>query len=147
MTGEQREPLLFSAGPEYLSLVSYLGCSPQISLGENEEATTIRLSGIYPAARFMAGKNLKRPRCPQCRQTLAGQRLSGDFGEPLCCDDCGCTSQAHAFDWRRSAAFGRVFVEISNVFESEAVPGEALTDCLQKATGEEWEYCYIRRDG
>ena len=147
LTGEPREPLLFSAGPEYLGLVTYLGCSPQISLGENEGATTIRLSGIYPLPHFLAGKNLKRPRCPQCQKTLAGQSFSGDFGEPLCCDHCGYTGQAHAFDWRRSAAFGRVFVQISNVFESEAVPGEALSDCLLKATGEEWEYCYIRRGG
>jgi hypothetical protein len=146
LVGAEREPLLFNAGPEYLSLITYLGCSPQISLGENEDATTIRLSGIFPAPQFLQGSNLKPPRCPHCRKTMEMNSFSSGLDEKLCCPHCGQSGALQEFDWRRSAAFGRVFIEISNVFESEAVPGDKLTACLEQASGEVWDYSYVRKD-
>ena len=146
LLGGEREPQLFSTGPEYLSLITYLGCSPQITLGENEDATTIRLSGVFPAQQFLHGDNLKSPRCPHCRKTLEKRDFMAAREGRMCCSHCGHCGSLHTFDWRRSAAFGQVFIEISNVFESEAVPGEMLTDCLRQATGEVWDYCYVRRD-
>lgn len=146
LIGEVRETFLFNAGPEYLSLVTNLGCSPQIALGENEGATTIRLTGIFDLPQFVYGENLKPPRCPHCRKPQEKKEFSYKPGENLRCCHCGFEGPMPQFDWRRSAAFGRAFIEISNVFESEAVPGEELTDCLLKATGESWDYCYIRRD-
>lgn len=143
--GAEREPHVFNAGSEYLGLVSYLGCSPQIALGESEHATTIRLSGISPAPLFLHGGNLKPPRCPQCCKTIENTGASRGADEELHCPHCGWAGSLHELDWRRSAAFGRIFIEISNVFESEAVPGENLTDCLQQTTGEVWDYSYVRR--
>jgi hypothetical protein len=147
LAGAEREPHLFGTGPEYLNLITYLGCSPQIGLGENESAATIRLSGILPAPQFLHGDNLKPPRCPQCRNTLEKPDALKDVEEVLICPHCGWVGHAPLFDWRRSAAFARVLIEISNVFESEAVPGEMLTNCLQQATGEVWDYSYFRKDG
>ncbi len=49
------------------------------------------------------------------------------------------------YAWRRSAGCARVFIEISNVFESEAVPGEQLIACLDAASDESWDYCYVRK--
>ena len=145
LTGEARESFLFNTGPEYLGLITYLGCSPQIVLGENEAATTVRLSGIFDSPQMVAGENLKSPRCPQCRKTVDAPANKSGSKEKLDCKHCGYAAPMQQFDWRRTAAFGRVFIEISNVFESEAVPGEELTGCLLKATGESWDYCYIRR--
>lgn len=145
LVGEKRDDFLFSAGPNYLNLVTYLGCSPQIALGENEAATTICLSGILDSPEFQAGTNLKSPRCPQCRKTVQAPETVGPGEQTLSCNHCGYSGRAYQYDWRRTAAYGRVFIEISNVFESEAVPGEELTDCLLKATGEVWDYSYIRR--
>ncbi len=138
--GEARQPGEFLTGAEYLNLVTYLGCSPQISLGEAEVATRIYLHEPDATPRLNAGANLKPPRCKTCRQTieLAEARL-----QLQTCPHC---RQPLKPDWRRSAAFGRVFIEISNVYESEAVPGEALLECLHAATGVTWDYCYIRRD-
>lgn len=147
LLGAERSPGLFSAGPEYLSLVTYLGCSPQIALGENEAATTIRIAGIFELPQFVHGENLKPPRCPQCRKTLDKPAASAKAGENLHCNHCGHSGSACDFDWRRSAACARVFVEISNVFESEAVPGEQLTTCLERTSGEAWNYCYVRKKG
>lgn len=145
LTGQEREPFLFSAGPEYLNLVTYLGCSPQIVLGENDGATLIRITGISSTTKFARGDNLKPPRCLKCRKNIEMPVFSDNPDEKLKCCHCGFSGSKHEFDWRRTAAFGRIFIEISNVFESEAVPGEELADCLLKATGENWDYCYIRR--
>lgn len=140
LLGKARQPGEFLAGSEYLNLVTYLGCSPQISLGEAETATRITLCESTPSPRLNAGTNVKSPRCKTCRQTieLADARL-----QLQTCSHCG---QPLKLDWRRSAALGRVFIEISNVYESEAVPSEALLERLREATGMVWDYCYIRRD-
>lgn len=143
LLGAQRGDWRYSAGPEYLGLVTYLGCSPQIMLGENDAATTISLAGIFNSPLFLHGSNLKPPRCPQCRHALA----SFQPDHQLQCGHCGYAGSACEFDWRRSAANARVFVEISNVFESEAVPGEELIACLEAASSEFWDYCYVRRRG
>jgi hypothetical protein len=145
--GPRRSRGLYSAGREYLSLVTYLGCSPQVALGENEAATTIRISGIHAAPQFVHGGNLKPPRCPQCRKALDKQLALTGMDDKLRCPQCGYSGASHAFDWRRSAAFGRIFIEISNVFESEAVPGEMLIACLKQASGEAWDYAYVSKTG
>jgi hypothetical protein len=144
--GAERSPGLYGTGPEYLGLITYLGCSPQVALGESEAATAIRINGILDKPQFLQGGNLKPPRCPQCRKTLETVAGSQEVDEKLRCPHCGHEGLPNRFDWRRSAAFGRVFIEISNVFESEAVPSETLADCLQQATGEGWDYCYVRRE-
>lgn len=144
--GAERSPGLYSAGPAYLELVTYLGCSPHITLGENEDATVIRISGIFDSPQFVHGGNLKPPRCPQCRKTLAKPAPSLEANADLRCSHCGHGGKVCEFDWRRSAACGRIFLEISNVFESEAVPGDSLAASLAQASGEVWDYCYLRKD-
>ena len=140
LLGEARQPGEFLTGAEYLSLVTYLGCSPQISLGEAEAATRVYLREPDAAPRLNAGANINPPRCNACRQTIP----LADAGLQLqTCPHCG---QPLELDWRRSAALGRVFIEISSVYESEAVPSEALLGRLRKATGMVWDYCYIRKD-
>ncbi len=145
--GAERGAGRYSAGPDYLGLITYLGCSPQIALGDNEAATAIRIAGIFEVPQFVQGGNLKAPRCPQCRKTLHKPAVSLEAKGELQCSHCGHAASACAFDWRRSAACARLFIEISNVFESEAVPGEALAACLQQAGGEVWDYCYVRKAG
>jgi hypothetical protein len=144
--GTERGPGLYSTGPQYPGFITYLGCSPQLTLGEQEQATTIGLRGIYPSARFLHGANLKPPRCPRCRKTLeyTADLQAGDAS--LQCPHCGHAAPLPEYDWRRSAAYGRVFIEISDVYESEAVPGEHLADCLKQATGVAWDYGYVRRE-
>lgn len=145
LTGAERETNFFSSGPQYLGLVTYLGCSPQIDLSQDANATTIRLRGIFAASQFLHGGNLKPPRCPNCRNTLEKSDFATGVENELRCAHCGHSSLLYQLDWRRSAAFARVFVEISNVFESEAVPAEKLTACLEQASGETWDYSYVSR--
>lgn len=145
--GTARGPGRFSAGSQYLGLVTYLGCSPQIALGENEAATTIRLEGVFEVPKFVYGSNLKAPRCPACRRTLDRPAAPPAAGASLRCGHCGHAAPVCGFDWRRSAACARMFIEISNVFEAEAVPGEALLALLEEACGVSWDYCYLSEGG
>jgi hypothetical protein len=145
--GAERSPGVHSTGPGYLDLITYLGCSPQVALGDNEAATFIRISGIFEVPQFLRGGNLKSPRCPQCRKSLEKPSVMQSANAMLQCPHCGHAGQLHTFDWRRSAACARLFIEISNVFESEALPGETLAACLQQASGEAWDYCYVRKAG
>lgn len=140
LLGAMRQPGEFLTGAEYLSLVTYLGCSPQIALGEAEAATRIYLHGSDPAPRLNAGANIKSPRCRHCRQTFS----LAEFELQL--RNCPHCNKPLKLDWRRSAALARVFIEISNVYDSEAVPSEALLEVLYEVSGVNWDYCYIRRE-
>jgi hypothetical protein len=145
LIGANRQPGLFNTGAAYLELITYLGCSPQIALGEAESATTIRLNGPFDKPEFRSSAKAK-PRCRLCWQTLALDKFPVRPDETVTCVHCKISSRAVELDWRRKAAFGRFFIEISNVFESEAVPGEALLDALGSATGQAWDYFYWRKD-
>lgn len=146
LIGASRGTGIFSTGAHYLALVSYLGCSPYIALGDAEAATRIQLLGPFATARFHAGANLKPPRCPRCRKALPG--AAWQAGQPdtrVVCPHCDASVPLEALDWRRSAGFGRCFVEISNVFESEAVPAETLLERLEQASGCGWHYFYLTK--
>ena len=122
-----------------------MGCSPKIALGETGEATAIRLIGPLDAPQFRSGSKLKKPRCPHCRQALMNKddrALKPD--EEVLCARCGLSSPALALDWRRSAAYGRFFIDISTVFESEALPSENLLEKLELATGQGWDFFYAQ---
>lgn len=145
--GCERSPGRYGTGRAYLDLITYLGCSPQVTLGDSEAATTIRINGIFETPQFLHGANLKAPRCPRCRKALEKPPATLAADERLRCSHCGYGGNVCEFDWRHSAACARAFVEISNVFESEAVPGEQLIACLKEAGGESWDYCYLREAG
>ncbi len=137
--GAECAPGEFLTGAEYLSLVSYLGCSPQILLGEAEAATRIHIREHTTLPKLNAGANLKLPRCLHCRQTMSVETAT----TLAHCPHCG---QSMHPDWRRSAARARMYIEISNIYDNEAVPGESLLECLHAATNVAWDYCFIRRE-
>lgn len=143
LTGKKHRPGLFSAGPAYLEMIVYLGCSPQIALGDAETATTIRLNGPFDKPELIKAANAK-PRCRSCKQMLDLEKMSLRVDETVTCFHCNTSSYASKLDWRRKAGFARLFIEISNVFESEAVPSDSLIEKLEHLTGQTWDYFYWR---
>lgn len=141
--GEAVGPGVFTAGADYLENVTYLGCSPQITLGEAANATRILLLGPYPEALFNHGSQYRPPRCASCKAGLSID--SDDITSARLPPDCPHCGKPLRLDWRRRAALARVFVEVTNVYESEAVPGEALLEKLSQASGVAWDYCYVRK--
>jgi hypothetical protein len=139
--GAERRSGVFSTGADYLSLITYLGCAPEVALGAAEAATLIRLNGPFDRPQFRSHPG-SRPRCPACRGAMQLEQMRGGPDEILTCRHCGTRHAAMQLDWRHQAGLARFFIDISNVFEAEAVPGEALLDKLGYASGQGWDYFY-----
>ena len=143
----------YAAGPDFLRLITFLGCSPVVNLGGTEHGPEcrVRLPTPLAAPRFLNGANTKPPRCPACRGELGTDAALGrvwerDSGTTVVCPHCGARTAVHLLDWRRTGAFVKTSIEITGIHESEAVPGEALLAALESASGVDWDYCYLRRD-
>lgn len=144
----------FKPGGEFLFLLTFLGCSPVVSLGEpgltGEEFCHIEFTPVSEQPRFVAGDNLKVPRCRHCNQRiddwqnmLEAWRSQGS--EQWSCPHCGKSTPLHRLKWKQCAGFGRQFIKVWGIFEGEAVPGEELLNALRQSTHSEWDYFYCRR--
>lgn len=148
LAGSQKdgEGLVFAAGEHFLSLVTFLGCAPQISLTEDDAVhgqpvCRIRLHD-YRAVQLLESQSAPALRCSRCRSPQL-RPSEPDYSQQLSCPACGESSPLFRFDWRRSAAFGRCFVEIENVFPHEAVPADRLMAALELLSGCSWDYFYL----
>lgn len=143
----------YRPGEEFITLVTFLGCSPVISLGEpgktGDEFCHIAFDGPYESARFVGGDNLKIPRCPGCGHRFESwqELIDAWQSQPdttFDCPDCGRNLNAAELRWRKCAGFGRFFIKVWGIFESEAVPNPNLLSILEKSTGSPWQHFYVR---
>lgn len=135
----------YAAGSRFLRLVTFLGCSPQVTLdpdqaGDGQAACFLR-PHLYPEVRFISGAQPARVRCPRCRSPFA-ETGAAIHDTLFTCGDCGETLPVSAFDWRQSAGFGRCFLEIGGIYPHEAVPSDKLLDRLQAFSGSDWRHFY-----
>lgn len=144
---------VFRAGPAFLRHVTFLGCAPHLVLDPPADGGTgfshVAILGPFPAARLVLGANAAAPRCPACRARLDGWRaaLADWVADPLAtrarCGGCGAVHRAADLDWRETAATGRLFVAVRNVFPGEAVPGEELLGALERLGAGSWRYAWV----
>lgn len=142
----------FRAGPEFLSCVTFLGCSPALDLGFDEmgeeEIPNRYFIELPPATDVpvMIGHPARPPRCPHCRKELADWSASPPKNvlAEQACRQCGRSAALYRWQWRRQAGFGRYWIEVRGVHEGEAVPTDALLSRLQNLTGVLWDYAYSR---
>jgi hypothetical protein len=134
------------AGEQFLRLVMFLGCSPQVvldpELAEQGQAVChIRLLR-YREVTLLTGKSKPAVRCTKCR---AAVDMSGAASFEACyrCQQCGNESRVSDLDWRQSAGFGRCFIEINGVYPHEAVPSDKLLNALHAYSHRNWKYFYI----
>lgn len=152
LLGKSIEPSYFEIGEQFLSLICFLGCSPFIELAPQHEQAFcyVHVPAIAPQPQFVAGKNVKVPRCLSCKTVFAAlpaQLMAGVTHDVLAehaCPACGEAFHPAARNWRKSAVFARTQLVIGNIHESEAVPDAALMQALQATTGIAWQYAYIR---
>lgn len=143
----------YKPGDDYLALLTFLGCSPVVSLGEpgktGDEFAHVCVEQ-YGAPVCLYGENVKAPRCPDCGHRheeidAAVEHWVETPLEPWHCPSCENPAIIPRLKWRQCAAFGRTFVKIWGVFEGEAVPSEALMATLRSVSGDvEWRYAYVR---
>ena len=150
----REEEQSFLTGERFAQLVTFLGCSPYLRLEPPDDGSDnfchLRFLGPFEQARFLYGSNTRPPKCPDCRRGIDGWRsLVGQWQvqpetQTLICPHCGQGSSPLQLEWRRSAGFGRFFVQITEIFPGEAVPGTELMDCL-RADGKDWDYFYLQQ--
>lgn len=157
LLGSEIEPQYYEIGEQFLSLICFLGCSPFIELAPQHKQTFcyVQLPETEEQPRFIAGKNVKVPRCLSCKAVFSElpaqlNSLLGDVDDKCdvlaerTCPACGETFYPAKRNWRKSAVFARTVIVIGNIYESEAVPDATLMDALQASTGVAWQYAYIR---
>jgi hypothetical protein len=145
------QPLHFLPGDRFLDLIAFMGCSPDINLepGDDEQPyCAIRVQNQAETVEFHFGAHTHTPRCPECRSPVDGWRdgihrwLQGDAASLWECSVCHRRAAPWEFNWRKSAGFGRCFIEINNIFPKEALPQAHLLDTLQAYYGIKWLYFY-----
>ncbi len=137
----------YLAGPRFLELISFLGCSAHVELEPPVEGgrafCRIRLVGPFASPRLFVGRNTAAPRCPRCGGRLDNWRARIQAPQ-LSCEQCGEDLQPGQLSWRRSGGCARIAVEVHNVFPSEAVPLPELLKRLAQATAQDWGYFYVQ---
>ena len=143
----------YKPGEEFLHLLTFLGCSPVVSLGEpgltGDEFCHIEFTSPAEQPVFVAGDNIKVPRCRHCNQRIDDWRGMVEAwkhqgkGEWQC-PHCYTITPLHRLKWKQCAGFGRQFIKVWGIFEGEALPGEELINTLFRVYKFEWDYFYVR---
>lgn len=147
-TAQTRQRYL--VGEDFLSLLCFMGCSPQIELFPHKDTQKAYCYIEVPEAtentQSIISKNVKAPRCPQCKANLGtwAQQLQQECIDTSCCPECGNMLTPHQLNWRKSAFFARNYIMVGNIYEAEALPEPKLLDHLENITHIPWKYAYIR---
>lgn len=157
-----RDEVRYEAGQRFFQLLTFLGCSPAIEIelpidpSRREAACAeghichIRLFHNANSPSFRVNRHITPPRCPQCRkpepqwQELINTWRSDPEQTAWNCSQCGHQGRVYDLNFRKTGAFGRVFVEIWGIYPSEAVPGEALLNSLGALNHCPWNYFYVQ---
>ena len=136
----------FQAGEQFLRLVMFLGCSPQVVLDtefaeQGQAVCHIRLLS-YREVTLLTGKSMPAVRCAKCRAAV-DLSSAGSFAARYRCQQCGNESRVSDLDWRQGAGFGRCFIEVDGIYPHEAVPSDKLLNALRAYSHCDWKYFYI----
>jgi hypothetical protein len=135
----------FFTGDKFLQLISFVGCSTNVCLtpksGMDDNFCNLAVKGPLKQPLLVWGSNSRPPRCPTCKQPLTDwKEPSGE--QTITCSQCGTASHLDEISWGKQAGYGRIFIEISNIFPGEARPVHDLLISLGKVTATEWSYFY-----
>lgn len=125
----------YEVGDNFLSLLTFMGCSPNIELDPNKGKPFCYVEiEKSDSPVFLAGKNLKPAKCPYCKNTLK---------QPSC-TTCNKHIEPKSLNWRKTAFISSIWITVGNIYELEAIPNDALLMALEKQTGVKWKVAYIR---
>jgi len=140
-TGESQSLL---PGRNLMDYITFLGCSPSLKLGDFE--STIRLFH-FESKTGLGGESIETIRYPDCKHPLENStKLLTDYSEQnfYKCPVCGSSGKIDTINWRKTAGFSNLFIEISQIFPKEAIPADKLLDSLKTLTGTNWKWFYSR---
>ena len=153
--------LFYPTGDRFLQLVTFLGCAPMIELdppadpAERENASAEgRFCHVYltetERVQFRADGQTRTARCPHCRKpepdwdALIQAWRQDPTNTGWQCAACGHTGQPTELQFRKTAGFGKTWIEIRGIHPSEAVPCDALLATLRALSGCDWNTLYIK---
>ncbi len=147
-------PARFLAGEAFLNHIVFLGCSPAIELAADAggRIDVSRVTHVVvrecPDVIVQTGDNTRLPGCPHCSEPLHGltEWLAQSWVYPALwpCRNCDSEVDPLTLGWRRTLAFGRLFVEIWQVYPHEAVPGNILLERLTALGAGPWRHAWLR---
>ena len=126
----------YSVGDKFVSLLTFMGCSPDIELEPQDSSPYCYVElDTRATPRFIAGSNLKKARCPYCKRAVSS---------PLSCNHCDQALDPSSLNWRKTAFYASSWICIGNIYELEAIPSDYLLNHLHSNTGTVWRGAYIR---
>ena len=142
---KQIETTRYRTGNQFTSLLTFMGCSPNIELEPQKNKPYCYIEIETRNRPFLiTGKNTKAVRCLNCKEkvttTFKNDELSNDFS----CPNCGNLMDFAKLNWRKSAFFASNWITIGNIYELEAIPSDQLLNTLKNETGVNWKPAYIR---
>lgn len=133
-------------GENFLSLITFLGCSPNINLQpvEGESHCYISLIKATAKANVLGYTNSLNPKCPACKKRIANWKTEGwQQAQNMCsCDKCQSTTEYAKLNWKQECGYARCGFEVAHIYPHEAVPTDQLLAVLKSFSGIEWDYCY-----
>lgn len=151
----------FLVGSNFLDMISFLGCSPNIRLftekegigpGDHQgsESYAHIQVGTSSTPFFVDGDIGTFPRCVFCKSNLEIEALSYQEADDIfpnlqiTCSGCQKILDQKTINWRHSAGLVQEFVAIHGIYPHEAVPDDRLLDQLCKVTSVPWQFFYCR---
>ncbi|KAG1707785.1 hypothetical protein GQR58_003432 [Nymphon striatum] len=139
----------YSTGDNFVSLLTFMGCSPNIELEPQEDKPFCYIEiDTTENPTFVFGKNTKSAVCIHCKKTLKNQTSSDILFKirnvHVICSNCKETMESRKLNWRKSAFIASSWICIGNIYEMEAIPNDQLLTGLQKETGVIWKSAYVR---
>ena len=133
---------VFEPGARLMEYINFLGCSPTLRSGDTE--CQIRLH-YFNEVTGMGGESLEAIRFPGCGHVIRepGKLLKiCHLDRSWTCPECESTGKINNINWRKSAGFSRLFIEISSIFPREALPSDKLLDLLKLYAPADWRWFY-----
>jgi len=133
-------------GDNFLSLLTFLGCSPNINItpSDNEDHCFISLIPVSEKAKCLGFTRTAKPKCPSCTRRIANWETEHwqQHNQTCLCDKCQTKTLYADLNWKQECGFGQCGFEIAHIYPHEAVPGEQLLNALEQYSGFKWQYCY-----
>jgi len=155
LVNEESQCSRFLVGEQFLQLLSFMGCSPNINLAPTDEADRdfchVALSSVYPQSQFRAHERDVFARCPECGRRDTNWKIQIERWQVdnslnnYVCPHCNKGLSLYDLRWRQLAGFGRVFIDVFSIFPQEGIPTDKLLSHLEKVSGQSWTYFFTNR--
>ncbi len=134
----------YFVGDNFLELIAFMGCSPNITLTPQDNSDKFCFIRLIKKQKITAltSQHTHAPHCPYCKKPEKNWSTIMT-NTTLACTFCGAITPPWDYNWRKSAGFGRFFIEITEIYPKEAIPQQGLLSSLEQHHDTSWGYFYL----